>query len=152
GEMNMGIRRGRGEGSIQQLEDGRWKAWLSLGKTAVGKRRRKAVYGKTKQEVQKKLRELLGQRDRGLLADCGKLTGAEGFGRWLALVKPDLADGTHENYEGHVRNHLAPHLGPVPLARLDRLQVADLYQRLAAAGVSDAMRAKLATTLRTSLK
>src|SRR5262249_56088286 len=72
GEMTMGVRRGRGEGSIQQLEDGRWKAWLSLGKNAAGKRRRMALYGKTKQEVQKKLRELLGQLDRGLLADCGK--------------------------------------------------------------------------------
>src|SRR5262249_44802091 len=131
GEMTMGVRRGRGEGSIQQLEDGRWKAWLSLGKNAAGKGRRMALYGKTKQEVQKELREVLGQRDRGLLADGGKITCGEWFTRWLNLVKPDLADGTHENYEGHVRNHLTPHLGTVPRARLDRLQVADLYQRLA---------------------
>ena len=52
-------RRGRGEGSISQRADGVWEAKVSLGYDGEGKHRRKTVYGKTKKEVQDKLRELL---------------------------------------------------------------------------------------------
>jgi hypothetical protein len=44
-------RRGRGEGSVFQREDGVWVGSLSLGLTAGGKRNRKTVYGATKKEV-----------------------------------------------------------------------------------------------------
>ena len=46
---NKRARRGRGEASIFQREsDGRWVASLSLGFDADGKRKRKTVYGSTK--------------------------------------------------------------------------------------------------------
>jgi len=52
-------RRGRGEASIYQREsDGRWVGSLSLGHTGSGKRRRKVVYGDTKNAVAEELRKL----------------------------------------------------------------------------------------------
>jgi hypothetical protein len=47
-------RRGKGEGSITQRPDGRWVARVDLG-WQEGKRRRKAVYGRTRREVADKL-------------------------------------------------------------------------------------------------
>lgn len=58
---------GRGEGSIQQRPDGTWRAAISLGTSPEGKRRRKDIYGKTKQEVQKKLRSARSANDAGKL-------------------------------------------------------------------------------------
>lgn len=51
-------RRGRGEGGIQLRQDGRFEGRISLGYNGAGKRIRKTVYGKSKAEVQKKLRDL----------------------------------------------------------------------------------------------
>ena len=51
-------RRGRGEGSIYQLPSGKWAAMVSMGIGADGKRKRRAVYGDTKSEVQDELRKL----------------------------------------------------------------------------------------------
>lgn len=42
----MAKRRGHGEGSIYQRQDGRWAATVDLG-WHDGKRKRKAVYAKT---------------------------------------------------------------------------------------------------------
>src|SRR5262245_10229459 len=73
-------RRGRGEGSIYQEPDGRWTGVVSFGiNPATGKRRRRKVHGRTKQEVQDKLRELQG---KGPGEPC-KLTVAQFLTRWL---------------------------------------------------------------------
>ena len=51
-------RRGYGEGSIHQRPDGTWRATISAGYDANGKRKRRDVYGKTKKEVQDELAKL----------------------------------------------------------------------------------------------
>jgi len=58
-------RRGKGEGSITRLADGRWQARVDLGYQG-GKRVRKAFYGKTRKEVQEKLTTALHDHQRGL--------------------------------------------------------------------------------------
>ena len=54
-----------GEGSITRRADGRWMARVDLG-WQDGKRRRKTLYGRTKREVQDRLRETLHRTDKGL--------------------------------------------------------------------------------------
>ena len=53
----MGGRRGKGEGSIYQRDDGVWIGAIDLG-WRNGKRVRKVVNGKTRGEVAKRVREL----------------------------------------------------------------------------------------------
>ena len=48
-------RRNNNEGSIYQRQDGLWVGMISLGYDENGKQKRKAIYGKTKIEVSKKL-------------------------------------------------------------------------------------------------
>jgi integrase len=55
-------RRGQGEGSIYLRKDGRWCASITL-----ENRRRKTFYGKTRKEVQEKLRVALNEQKQGIL-------------------------------------------------------------------------------------
>src|SRR4051794_3422405 len=106
-------RRGRGEGSISQRPDGLWEAKVSLGYDGNGKRRRKTVYGKTKAEVQEKLRDLQVTAGKGVDVQAGKITLAQWLTRWLAMVKPTVEPNTYGPYDRHVRLHITPLLGGV---------------------------------------
>lgn len=59
----MAKQRGHGEGSIYQRKDGRWVASITL-----EGRKRKAFYGKTRREVQEKLRVAQNEQKQGILA------------------------------------------------------------------------------------
>src|SRR3954463_16172856 len=83
-------RRGRGEGSVFEREDGLWVGSISLGLTESGKRSRKTVYGSTKREVMDKLDELRGDARAGNLPEAGKLTVGQLLDRWLQSNKPRM--------------------------------------------------------------
>ena len=80
----MGTRRGNGEGSITKRGDGRWMGQANLG-WQDGKRCRKTVYGRTKREVQDKLREALHRSDLGLPALPEQETVGAFLRRWLVV-------------------------------------------------------------------
>jgi len=144
-------RRGRHEGSIYQRQDGRWVGSASLAYTGDGRRKRKVVYGKSKAEVQEKLREVQGLAASGTLPDAKGLTVGRFLDAWLESVKQTVAAGTHTTYEQHVRNLIKPHIGGVRLDGLKPLHVAGLYSRLAADGSGTAMQRKAGVTLRTAI-
>ena len=50
-------RRGNNEGSIYQRKDGRWCGAVTTGYDTKGKQKRKTVYGKSRQEVARKIAE-----------------------------------------------------------------------------------------------
>src|SRR5438034_1153199 len=84
GRKTRRARRGRQEGSIYYREsDQRWVGSISVGYTGEGRRRRRTVYGATKQEVQDKLRELQNDAASGKTADAGKQTVAQYLLVWL---------------------------------------------------------------------
>lgn len=84
-------RRGRGEGSIFERADGLWVTSISLGYDDKGKRCRRTIYGKTKAEVQGKLRRLHDDAVTGRLTDAPALTVKEWLARWLETCKGRLA-------------------------------------------------------------
>ena len=61
--------RGRGEGSIYQRADGRWCATFSVGYAATGRRRRKTIFGDSKQEVADKLAKERSTQMEGTFAE-----------------------------------------------------------------------------------
>ena len=128
-------RRGQGEGSIKKRTDGRWEARLELGYQG-GKRRRKYICGKTRQDVQRKLAQA-----RRQLEDYGQIPGEQatvgGFLRdWLAHTKNTVRASTYRDYEAICRLHITPHLGKVRLARLTAQDVQALLDRKSAEGLS----------------
>jgi len=130
-------RRGRGEGSIYQEADGRWTATISLGSDGQGKRRRRKIRGKSKGEVQEKLRQLYTATAAALHADAGALTVAEYLTQWLETTATrSVRKGTLTRYEQLVRLRILPHLGNVRLGKLTPSHIELFFTDLAKAGVS----------------
>ena len=119
----MRTRRGRGEGGITKRSDGRWMAQADLG-WRDGKRRRKTIYGRTKREVQDKLRETLQRFKQGLPPLPEKETVGGYLSRWLQAKKSQLRPRTYTSYEQVVRLHLLPGLAHLRLAKLSPQDVA----------------------------
>jgi integrase len=127
-----GRKRANGEGSISQHPDGRWWARVTL---PNGKR--KAFYGKSRKEVQQKLTAALSDQQKGLPIVGERQTVAEYLAWWLETSKrPRLRPRTWERYVTLVRLHVVPHVGGVALGRLTPQQLADMYRKLLAAGLS----------------
>jgi integrase len=153
-------RRGRGEGAIFQREDnGLWVSTISLGYDGNGKRRRRTLYGKTKDEVQKKLRKLQDETDRGRIPEASRLTVGQFLDNWLETIKTKKAPYTVRGYERDVRLYLKPHLGNVKVRELTTAHVERLYVDLSKAkttrgktGVSPTMQRKATVTLGAALR
>ena len=129
----MAVRRGRGEGSITKRNDGRWMAQADLG-WQDGKRRRKTLYGRTKREVQEKLRDALHRKEHGLPPVPEQETVAAFLRRWLDVRRSHVRRRTHERYAHVVRAHLLPGLGRFRLTKLTPQDVAACLQRIEASG------------------
>lgn len=125
-------KRGRGEGLIRQRTDGSWEARVSLGYDTDGKRQQRSVYGKTKADVQDKLRKLQNDAAGGHLAEPASVTAGQYLDSWLTdTAKPKCSPTTYARYESLVRVHLKPHVGGVKLARLQPVHVNHLTGEIA---------------------
>lgn len=114
----MSKRRGRGEGTISRLSDGSWWARVNLG-YANGKRRRKAIYGKTRADVAGKLTALLRDVQQGLPVPTERQTVAQFLEHWLETVaRPRLRPRPFLTYEQAIRLHIVPGIGRYPLQKL----------------------------------
>lgn len=146
-------RRGRGEGSIEQLPSGKWRAILSLGIDPVTRKRDKMTFtADTKKEALAWLRDRQTEQNKGILADPGKITVAEWLDQWLELKKPKVEPRSWEPHEQHVRLHLKPLLGNLLLANLRPMHCENIYSGLTGNGVSAAPQRKIGTTFRMVLK
>ena len=81
----MAKKRGNNDGSIRQRSNGSWEARYVAGYLPDGKPDRKSVYAPTQEEVQKKLREVLGQLDRGEYIVPSKITVGQHLDRWYEV-------------------------------------------------------------------
>ena len=120
-------RRANGEGTLFRRKDGRWVAAVYM-PTSTGSRRRKFVYGRTREEARRKQTELLRQADRGIPIADHVWRVADYLPYWLdEIARPKVRDSTYVKYETFVRCYLVPALGR---RRLDRLSTSDVRQFL----------------------
>ncbi|MER5927819.1 site-specific integrase [Streptomyces mirabilis] len=123
--VGMSGKRANGEGSIYPYKNG-FAAYVWVD-TPEGKRKRKYVYGKTREEVHDKWINLHGEAKKGPVATRHRTLSAF-LAYWLdSIVKPNLAPLTYISYEGSVRLYIGPHLGG---KRLDKLTVRDVREWL----------------------
>ena len=128
-------KRAHGEGTYKRRKDGRWEAQYTI-YTPSGTKR-KSVYGRTKAEVAAKMRRILAEREGGVYFDAENLTLGEYLERWLkGSVKGSVWHTTYRDYAGHVRNHIAPELGRLKLAKLTPAHVQTLYRKKMDSGLS----------------
>ena len=121
-------KRGNGEGSITRRKDGLYMARYTV-QTATGSKR-KAIYGKMRQEVSEKLNKALADRDGGLVFDADSLTVGEYLDRWLRdSVHGSVRASTYNSYGQQVRRYLKPPLGRIKLRKLSPMHVQDINGR-----------------------
>jgi len=143
-------RRGNGEGTITRRKNGGWMAQYTT-YTAEG-RKRKTLYGKTRQEVAAKLAKALSDRENGFSFDAGKMTVGEYLGRWLTgSVQGTVRTSTFERHEQIVRVHVKPALGRVGLKNLTSAHVRGLITEKLETGLAPATVRKVHSTLHKAL-
>ena len=126
-----GRKRANGEGTLQQLPSGSWRAQATINGERVG------VTGKTNKEAQEKLRRRGADADRGLLPPAEQLTLAAHIERWLAdVVGPTVRPSTVKGYRTVARLYILPTLGKLKLTQLQPSHIQQLYGQLTARGLS----------------
>lgn len=132
----MGRRRGHGEGSIYQREDGRWCASVDLG-YVNGRRRRKTIYGKTRKEVADKLKALHRDQAAGIAITTEQTTTTDFLERWLdQIVSQRNKPRTEQSYRDMIRLHIAPLIGHHQLTKLHPEHVQGMMKALSDKGLS----------------
>jgi integrase len=145
---------------MAQIED-RWKTEPS--RTGTGLRWRvryhddlgkhRTLSFRTKTEAERYKREVEQRLDRGTYVDpaASQVPFEEFAIRWLRSA-PDLKPRTFENYDGIIRNHLAPAIGRTPLSRLRPEHLRDLIRDRRNHGLSDSTVRRIVRVASTILK
>ncbi len=105
----MSKKRGNGEGSISRRKGGGWMGQYTV-HTAEGRKRR-TVYGKTREEVRQKLTKSMADRDGGLVYTGEGTKLGDYLTGWLRGSEDTIRRSTFARYEQISRVHLRPALG-----------------------------------------
>lgn len=118
------------KGSIKQRSKGSW--WLRwYVRDESGKRvpRSETVRG-TRREAEARLSQILHELNTGIQANPGRLTLSQYLDRWVTeYAESHWSASTLRPCKSHIRNHLKPALGSIPLAKLTPLHVQSYYTK-----------------------
>jgi integrase len=147
----MATRRGAGEGLIRKRADGRWEGRIELAREG-GQRRRKAVYGRTRNEVVDKLRKQRTQLDGGLPLTDERLSTADFLRSWATDVLPGtVKDSTVYGYKSVLERNVIPYVGHVKLAKLAPTHLHRMMRKLEEKGLAAQTRRTARMVLRRAL-
>lgn len=121
--------RGKGEGSIYQLPDGRWCGSVERPRGSDGRRRRTRIVRRRRQDVIDALPDLK-TRAAGAPAN-GAITLGAYLDYWLTEVKAGEVSARSLNLYTDCAERITPHIGNVRLDRLVKGNVQTLSNRLA---------------------
>lgn len=127
--------RSKGDGSIYQTADGKWRGSIEAGWTPTGRKRR-TVSGPTRAAVVRKMRELRKELEAGVGSDDPTVD--EWLTHWLDVICParGLKPSTLQGYRSHITNHITPNLGKRRLKALKPEHVRALHRAMLDAGLS----------------
>lgn len=130
-------RREKGEGSISQRKDGIWTARIDLGRNQNGKRKIKALYGKTEKEVKKKLKEYKIELIKHEPEQVKKITVQEYMSDWLKTIKKnELKSSSYDRLEVTCENQIFPHIGYLQMNSVKANDIQKLINHLNDSGYS----------------
>lgn len=130
-----GKRGAKGSGMIRQRSDGRWEARYTVGRDpGTGKQIQKSIYGKTQNEVRRKLNGIIKDIDDGQYSDDGSMTVGRWMDIWLEEYTLNIKDTTKRSYSDQIRLHIKPGLGAVKLSKLTPLMIQRFYNKLSESG------------------
>ena len=129
--------RSKGDGSIYQLPDGRYRGSIEAG-WKNGKRIRRTASGRTRTAVSIKLAEIRKELEAGMVADDP--TTEEWLTYWRDTICPErgLKQSTLYGYDSYLKTWLKPELGKTRLKALTPEHVRKLHKKMRDAGKSPA--------------
>jgi len=120
----------RGTGNLYQRRDGRWEGRLWV-RGPGGSWTRRSYVGADKEDVARRLRAALVQRDGGSLpAATGRTTLRDFIDSWLPGIESTVRPRTFVSYTQLLRDHIVPELGTVSLKKLGPQHVTRLHARM----------------------
>jgi integrase len=144
-------KRGNGEGGITRHK----KSGLHMARytveTSTGKKR-KTVYGKTREEAHEKLVDALAHRHKGLVFEGDDQTLGIYLAGWLRDIEGTIKQRTLENYAYVVNTHITPGLGKIKLKNLKPEKVRALIRDKRDSGLSSRTVQLIHTVLGKALK
>ena len=146
-------KRNNGEGTIRQRPDGRWEARLHEVKPN-GERSRRSLFGRTKDEVRRKLKEAMTRADNEQPLVDSSSTFAVWTAEWdqTILRASSRKETTKHLYRNLARMHLAPEpFGHLRLRDITPRNIDALILDLRAKGLADSTVRNIYTLLRTIL-
>lgn len=125
-------RNANGSGSIYKREDGRWEGKYSIpAADGSGKYVRKSVYGKTQDEVRKKITEITSEIDDGTYVNPSQYKLSGWIDNWLEVyVKHSVKDFTYDSYSNICHKYVIPAIGNIKLKELKTSQIQKFYNDL----------------------
>lgn len=125
----MNTRRAKGTRTIIRLDNGKWKAKLSVGKKPNGQTRYATRTRNTRSEATKALNQMIAQReDRKLMA--GKQEILRRYAERVLFRCDDVAERTSSDYVRVLRLHVFPLLGTRPLRDISTPEIQGLLHQL----------------------
>lgn len=99
-------------------KDGLYSAYITVGKTAEGKPKRKYVYGKTKQELENKFLELKILYNKGTVIENDSMTIKQLGELWFKQTQYNNEQSTKKRNRGILENYIYPNLGHIYVKNL----------------------------------
>ena len=146
----MTRRRGQGEGTIRHRADGRWEGRIDLGWEGA-KHQSRSLYGRTRQDVVLKLRQLHQQLKEGQPGFDQRTTVGQHLESWFQAAASRLRPSTIVRYRNLIRHQILPALGQFRLAQLQPADVVGAMARWRAEGLSPRSVAQARAVLRAAL-
>jgi integrase len=130
-------RNAQGAGSLRQRKNGRWEARYTIGRDpTTGKQIQRSIYANTQKEALIRLRQIQHDIENGSYVKPSKMALGEWMDTWLSEYKRDVKQTTEVSYGGHIKNHINPHLGRIPLQKLRPHHIQTFYNDLHRGGKS----------------
>ena len=122
-------RNANGSGSIYKRDDGRWEGKYSVpASDGSGKYIRKSVYGKTQDEVRKKLTEITSEIDEGTYVAPSQYRVSDWLENWLEVyVRHSVKEYTVDSYSNICHKYINPKLGNIKLKSLTTTTIQKFY-------------------------
>jgi integrase len=139
-------KRGWGEGSIDPLPSGKFRARGSV-VGPDGSRDRVSRVFESLDAARSWLASLRVEKDKGTVVASSPLTLAQWAAEWLAGKKGSTGAGNYRNYDDDFRLHILPHLGAVRLRDLSAAKLRKWLADLGTAGTSLARQRKASVSL-----
>ena len=109
-----------------------WSFTVDIGRDpATGKRRQKTRSGfETKKQAQEACAKLISELSKGTYIEPSKIAYKDFLDQWLESKETRVRKATYSKYMNHIKNHIKPGLGNMPLSEITPMMIDRFYTRL----------------------